>query len=343
MRVASSIYAQARFERTRRRAALALLVLVAVGGYLIGHYAFSRNHRVTPVRSTLVANVVLEYPSTWRVAPSAPIAGTLPLAHASVFAPRGRAAQAGLLVGSLHEGEQGPLPQPFLRALGAPLHTAVVSLSELQAYRYSGVRIAGFAGALVVFSIPVPDRAMTVAACYSQSGAGAKEFMRSCTRAVSGLSELGQSESYDLAPAPAYARGLGIAIGGVEHARARAAAAPPRPATADAVRALASGLSAAFSHATAALAALEAPAPVRGAHGAMLRALARASSAYAALAAAAANSQGLSEAEAWTALAPQRTRARAAEATVDEALQTFALLGYGDARDEGAARASTAS
>src|SRR5207249_8143264 len=104
---------------------------------------------------------LLEYPSDWREVTGAGAVPGLALASPVVFTRGGRTADSGLLVGSLPAGEPGTLPRSFVRALSALPATAVVNLSELQAYRYVGARVPSFGGALVLYAIPVPNSVVT--------------------------------------------------------------------------------------------------------------------------------------------------------------------------------------
>jgi hypothetical protein len=308
-----------------RRAARAALVLLAVGGYLIGHHAWSRGGHPTAMRSLIIANVLVEYPDTWRRSTNVAIPD-VSLTEAVALAPNGGAGQSGLLVGSLPSGESGPLPRALLSALAARPRTDIVNLAETQAYRYTGVSIAAFAGSLTVYTIPAAAGHATLAVCYARRDAEA--FIGICNRVVAGLTQLGQAQSFDLVPDATYAHRLAAAISGVDGLRvldaAAFAGASAGSAAAGEVQRRGGELAARFSSASAAVAALEPPAPVVRAHAALLRALSQASSAYATLAAAAAAGRGGSS-EVLRARAP----VRAAEAAVNEALEGFSLLGYG--------------
>jgi hypothetical protein len=298
-----------------------VLAAVAVGGYLIGHNALVGRAHTPAIRSAIAANVVVEYPRSWQRAANPAVLG-LPLAEASVFAPGGRGDVSGLLVGSLAAGEASPLPRGFLHALSAPPRTAVVNLSEGQAYRYSSVSVSAFVGSITLYSVPAPGRRATIAACYARRGS--EEFLRRCSVVVAGLTEIGRTQSYDLTPEPAYARHLAAALGEVDLLRRQIAWTGARAATPGELRRLGGDLAARFSQAAAALAPLEPPPPAKAAHALLTRALATAAAAYAALATAESGG-GASE------LLHARARVRAAEAAVDESLEGFSLLGYGPA------------
>ncbi|HEX4563693.1 MAG TPA: hypothetical protein VH115_04490, partial [Solirubrobacteraceae bacterium] len=135
---------------------------------------------------------------------------------------------------------------------------------------------------------------------------------------------IGRTQSYDLTPERAYARHLAAALEEVDLRRRQIARTGARAATPDEVGRLGGDLAASFSRAAAALAALEPPPPAKAAHALLTRALGTAAAAYTALASAGSGG-GASE------LLHARARVRAAEASVDEGLEAFSLLGYGPA------------
>jgi len=313
------------------RAALLTLAAVAIGAYLIGHDA-SRGgaRRASPMRSMIVAKVLLEYPSEWERSAGAPV-GNLQLGEAAVFSPRGRASQSGLLVGELPAGEATPLPRSYLRALSAAPQVAVVSLSEAQAYRYSGMSNPSFDGSMIVYSIPKPDGSATVAACYARTGS--EGFLGRCASVVAGMTQLDQAQSYDLVPVRAYASRLAALLDELDRGRRDVAATLRGGTTWAALARLGGELSASFAHGAAQLAALEAAAPASAAQAALDHALGSAASSYAALATAA-------RAGSAAAVLRERTRVRAAETLVNEALEGFALLGYGSPAGAGSSSAA---
>jgi hypothetical protein len=313
--------------RTRwlHRAALLGLALLAAGGYAIGRAVWRGKQSAPRTRSALAAGVLLEYPSVWREAAAAPSIPGLPLEHAVLLGPGASAGAAsgspaaGLLVGSLPAGEPAPLPRSFLGRLPAAPRTAVVNLLELQAYRYSGLRSPAFPGSPTIYAIPRQRLGPALAVCYGR--AASASFMRTCEGVVASVTQLGETQSYSLTPDPAYARSLGAALATLDRQRLevatelRSSPAPPR------MGALATRLASSFAAAANALSALEAPVPVANAQASLLQALGACRSAYAALARTAA----AAPASALAGIA----RARASEGGVDQALEGFALLGYG--------------
>src|SRR5436305_2103893 len=191
-----------------RRALLALLLLVAVAavGYVAGHGLGSRGSSSTSTRTVLVNGVLIDFPSGWKRASGKPPIAGLVLAHELTLIPSGRDVRAGLTAGSLAADDPGPLPEGLLAQLRSNPHTDVVNLSEVQAYRYSHVDVAGFNRALTVFAIPSAAPGSTVLACYASTSDS--PFARACGQVVDAVSRVGQPLGYDLTPVSAYARSL---------------------------------------------------------------------------------------------------------------------------------------
>ena len=299
------------------RWALAVLAAVALAGYAIGRDAAPSGARQTsPMRSAVVANVIVRYPREWTRTTRAPLEA-LALSEATLLSPAGRSQQSGLLVGGVPAGEAAPLPLSFVRALATPPSAEVVSLAETQAYRYSGLSVAGFEGSVTVFAIPEPGGSATIAACYARPGDAA--FLERCAGVVAGVTQLAQTAGYDLVPEAAYARRLARLVGELGARRSDVARTRGAGATQGELARLGAGLSQAYARAAGGLAGLEAPAPARAAESVLASALEGASSAYAALAG---SRRPLESARA-------RTRVREAETLVSEGLERFSLLGYG--------------
>jgi hypothetical protein len=199
--------------------------------------------------------------------------------------------------------------------------TAVVSLLEVRAYRYSRLSISGFDRDLTLYAIPNPGAAdSTALACYASAQAAAD--MQTCQQIVATLTLVGQSQSYDLTPEPTYAHGLSAAITQLNAQRVvlRRAMSSAQLAP-SALQRLATRLAGAFGVASASVSALQ-PSPASGQAQIVLSAsVSHARDAYAELASAAGASS-----------VPRMLAARAlvgeAETSVDNALESFALLGY---------------
>lgn len=295
------------------------LAAMAVAGYVVGRGALQSTGQAGGTRSVVVANVLVALPAQWRRDSRTPI-GNLGLLETATFRPaRGEPAGA-LLIGVLPAGEPAPLPRSLTRSLAFEPTPTIVRLSEAQAYRYTNLAAPGLTGSLTAYAVPRSAAAAIVAVCFAPPGTRA--FTPRCGSVVAGMSSIGQAQAYGLAPERAYAQRLATALGEVEAGRQRVAAARRSGASSGGVAALATELGSRFARAAAALAKLEPPAPAAAAHAALLRALGTASAAYAGLASTAKGSGT-------AALATARSRVRAAEALVNEALADFALLGYG--------------
>jgi hypothetical protein len=304
--------------RLSSRLRVPALLAVALVGYLIGH-AHSGAASQEKLRTASAAHVLLAYPSSWRAAAAAPEIPGLAIAHALVLAPGGDSAHAGLLAGDVPAGEPSPLPRPFVARLRLLPDTTVVNLLEVQAYRYARLSIAGFEPALTLYAIPNPAGTPTVLACYASAGFSA--YMRRCEQIVTTLTLVGQWQNYDLTPELGYAAKLRASIGALDERRVALRRELRQGAPPAIVQRLATRLAAGFADAAAALSTLEPSSATQQAQATLSASITQARDAYAALAAAAyAESSSLS--------ADARSRVYVAEAGVNVALESFALLGY---------------
>jgi hypothetical protein len=267
----------------------------------------------------LVNGVLLDYPSTWQRTAGAPQIPGLVLAQELTLAPPGAGARAGLTVGSLVAGDPGPLPEGFLAQLRSNPRTDVVSLSEVQAYRYSRMNVAGVDRALTAFAIPNAAPGSTVIACYAS--ANDSPFLKACAQVVDAVTRVGQPLGYDLSPVDAYARSLGDVLAAVQKGRATVAQAAGAHGASTRLGGLAAQLGQQLQAAASSLQALQAPAAAHAAQSALLLAVRGAGGAYAVL------SEAVRARNA-AAYASARARVAQAEAGVNGALRRFALLGY---------------
>jgi hypothetical protein len=295
-----------------------LLVLVAVLGYLVGHtHAGGGTSGVA--RTARSTDVVFQYPLGWAPASSGPQLDGLSLSQATRVAPRGQAQHAGLLVGSLPVNDPGPLPASFVARLTQLPQTTIVNLIEAQAYRYTQLHVRGFAPTLTLFAIPNPDGASTALACYAPSSSS--PYMRACEETVAAVTVAGQSQTYQLTPEPKYAAELSATIRTLDRLRTSLERELHPQITAARAEQLARALAAGFGDARTALIKLEPNAPVEQAQAVLAAAIGQARAGYEALGAAvAALSVPTYEAA--------QARVATAEASVDKALENFALLGY---------------
>jgi hypothetical protein len=314
-----------------RRPALPVLVIpvllaVAVLGYLAGHKHSHAAAPPRPPRAVTTGNVVLDYPTGWRAVVAGPRIPNLALAHPSAIAPAGAATSAGLFVGALPSGELAPLPRKFVAQLRRAPSTEIVNLLEVQAYRYAGLSVPGFDKALTLFVIPDRGGAPTALACYAASVSSA--YMLACERTVAAATVTGQLQGYQLTPDPTYAAKISGAVAALDRFRvALKRDLGPKVSAATAQR-LARRLSSGYAAASSALAVLEPSAEAAPVQAALAGAINKAHAGYEALATAA-GEQNVSAYE-----AAQRDIS-SAEADVDQALESFALLGYGTALSGG--------
>ncbi len=302
-----------------RTLALAVLAAVLAGGYLVGHGSSA----AAPVERThtglVSANVILTAPAAWRRVASTPGIPGLSILNPAGVAPHGDGTHVGLVVGQLAGGEPSPLPSGFLATLHERPVGEVVDLAETQAYRYSRLSLPGFPSAVTLYAIPNPGGNPTILACYATADRSAD--LRACGQIVATLTLAGQPPSYALAPDSGYARALDGAIARLEGQRIALRRALAPGASPDAARRLAAGVARGFAGAVATVTALEPPSAAGPAHSALLRALGQARVSYRGLATAA----GVGDPAGF---ATARAKVGEAEAGVDAALESFALLGY---------------
>jgi hypothetical protein len=313
------------YESNRNLATVLALgaVTVAVLGYLVGARASAggHGHAATPavhLSPAFGSSVVLETPSGWKQAVGAPGLPGLTIAHTTAFAPGGDARTTGLLTGTLAGGEPTPLPAAFVGLLRAIPRAQVVTLGQIEAYRYSDLSVRGYGELLTIYAIPTPRAGPMLLACYAADAAA----MRTCEEIVASLRLVGRVGVTGLSPDPAYALDVSATVGRLDAQRVALRRSMRSGASLVAVAQLATSLSTAFAATNAAMAHVVAPLAATQAQASLSRALQRARDAYSALAAAAGHRDlGAYEAA--------RARVYEAEAAVDGSLESFSLLGYG--------------
>jgi hypothetical protein len=304
------------------RRLLIIPALVLALAALLGYVAGNRHARTAPREPTLTASldgVLLDVPPHWRPAARSLEIPGLVVRHAVALAPGGDSSQAGLLAGTLPAGQGNPLPGQLLARLRQQPTTAVVGLQEAQAYRYTGLSIAGFDKGLTVYVVPNPGGDSTALACYA--AAAQSPEMQACQRSVATLRLAGQSQTYDLTPKPEYAQSLSASISSLNARRTMLRGQMGNGATPHALQRVAGKLARAFAEAAGSLSGLETTLATGQAQSALSGAILRARAAYAALAAAVG-------ARSEAGFATARKQVERAEAAVDRALLGFALLGY---------------
>jgi hypothetical protein len=298
--------------------AAALVAAFAIAAFFIGRSRASSSSGA-PLLTASAANVLFSYPASWHAPASEPRIPGLQINAGVALAPGGDAARAGLLAGRLPGGETGPLPKQFVALMRTLPSTEVVSLSEIQAYRYPRVSVLGFNGELTLYAIPNPGGEPTGLACYATAEVASN--MRTCNQIVASLTLVGQAQGYDLSPEPAYASRVRAALGLLNTERAALRGKLASTAGSAPVAPLASRLARDFGSAAAAISALEPSLAARPAQTALTASILMAEQAYSTLAAAAGKQDQAQFDEA-------RGAVEHAESEVDSALATFALLGY---------------
>jgi hypothetical protein len=297
-----------------------ILVVIAVVGFLLGiHRSSSPAPAPVPEGPTHVASsssVVVSYPATWHQVPVAITIPGLAVSDARLLAPAAGPATAGLLSGQLPQAGSSPLPAAFVSLFRGTPSSEVVNLANVQAYRYSGLK--GYNRTLDLYVIPVTASNPRALVCYASTGASA--FLSQCEQIVSSVALVGQT-SYNLTPDAGYAAELAAAMSALDRERVKLRAEIHERATVASVAPLATALSERFADAAATLAPLEPPQAAVTAQTALASALQQGQSAYAALASA-------SESESTEAYDAAHRQVDAAEAKVNAALESFALLGY---------------
>jgi hypothetical protein len=315
-----------RVSQEGKALAVLIFVTVAIVGYLAGHGRSTAATAEGPGEASNAATTLTYSASAgWQPVPSIPKVPGLALAQPVALAPAGEAARGGLIVGRLLGVDTGPLPEQLLAHLQEPPKGEVVELSNTQAYRYSGLRLAGDGRELTLYTIPISPTSVTVIACYASPGFS--RYLRACEQLAGTLTiATGRPQSevrsyYSLTPAVRYGRQIGAVIARVE-SLLLALRAQIQPGAARATAsALATRLASGLAGAAGSLSVVPPPPAMGRVHAALADSLRRASAAYAALAAAVSAGDT-------TAYAAARTEIYIAEAGLSAALRDFALRAY---------------
>jgi hypothetical protein len=308
---------------TRWRSLVALLIVpVAVAGYALGHKGHTVAAAPPRTHPVYAAGAVLESPLDWTTSAQTPAIPGLSLQAPVTLAPKGDGGAGGVVVGQLPRGGPTPMPATLLAQVTPAPRGEVVSLAETQAYRYAGLRVAGFADVLELYAVPRADGGTIGVACYaSNAGSGT---MRTCEQIVAVLKLVGQPRGPNLTVEPVYAGKVAALLGGLDQQRQNLRTQISRQTSRTVVAHLTQTLSQSFTSAANVLSKLEAPLPAGHAHALLFHALRRTASAYAELAAAAsANSLSAYEAA--------RANVNSAESEISATLEDYSLIGYGRA------------
>ena len=300
---------------------LVFVVPVLVAAAVLGFVAGKRHRIAAPREPGLLAhqaNLVVEYPPGWRAATGAPPIPGVAVANPLLLAPSGDAGRAGLLVGQLPAGEAGPLPAGLVRLLPQPPPTEVVSFVGAQAYRYGPLQVPGYSGTVELYAIPSSTGSPTALICYAAKGADS--YIRPCEQIAASIT-LVEHSGYDLTPSAGYAGRLSALIQALDSQRMQLRREMSQRRSPAATAVLATTLADRFTTVAAAVRELHPPAAARIAQVALVGAIEQAGTSYTALAAAV----GASGSPAVPTAQAQVTQV---EVAVDDALETFELLGY---------------
>jgi hypothetical protein len=180
-------------------AALALLAVLALAGYLIGHSGGGSDESSADATNT-AASPTLEigFPDDWqRVSEPVSIPG-LRLSDPIGLSQKGAPKTDGLSAGTT--GATGPalLPGTFLKRLPEePSRDDAVKLGSLEAYRYKNLQPEGYDGRLTLYVAPTSPEVTTVAC--AAGAANASEFLPDC-ESVAGNLRLLTGKAFALGP-----------------------------------------------------------------------------------------------------------------------------------------------
>jgi hypothetical protein len=306
-----------------------VLIVLAIFGYIVGSHAGSGSHGASshPAAKPQIATgqtVVLEYPATWTkpstseaTAAAAAVPG-LTVSDPLTLVPREHTAHTGLLSGELPSGSD-PLPGEFLDLLKKVPDTEVLNLLDVQAYKYKDLAVKGFDGALVMYVIPTPAGRSTVLACFAQRSSSPE--LAQCEAIVATLSLVGEPAA-ELRPDVSYGNEVGAVVSRLEGKRAELRKRMGEGQELGKIASLASELGGEFSTTVNRLQTIEAPLAASATQDALVHAIERARDTYRELATAA-NDSNLVVYEV------AKRNVEKAETEVNQALESFSMLGYG--------------
>lgn len=306
-----------------RNASLALVVLCAVilpalAGLIAGALAAPepkapQEHLVAGRSLTLTA------PLDWRRAGQVPAIPGLDVKNALALAPGGDPARAGLVAGDLSTHGHGPLPTSLLRRVRSDLRTEIVDVGSWDGYRYSDLRVAGFARRLEIYAVPTAQGS-TAVACYASPEAASE--LASCGNIARSLDIISDPESTPAERSTGYARSVSRALGRLDGSRVTERKALRGSATPGRAAAATERLATAYGDAARTLAEAAPPDAAGGAHALLVKRLWRSRDAYRRLTVAARGE----DTSGWNSA---RRLVRRAEERVSTSLGDLGALGYG--------------
>jgi hypothetical protein len=298
----------------------ALATLIGVLAAIVGFAAASLTAgREAPSRaggSLVAGDAVLQYFRGWHPV-AAPRVPGLELSRAAALAPDSGDRTAGLIVGHLRAPTGSALPPGLVARLQAPARVSVVSFGTFDAYRYDGLRIAGFDRPLILYTIPGRAHA-TAVACYA--GTGPESYLQTCQLMAATLDPSGASAD-SLTPSSSYAHAVSAAIHRLD-AQRRTERPRLHGEQSAGQAAVAGRLATAYAAAARAVDAAAAPNPVTAVDQRLLASLQSGAAAYSAL-------ESAARTEDRGAYGAARTAIGTAEADASTTLAELDAFGYG--------------
>ena len=263
------------------------VIVLGVVGYLVGSSGSDKKSDVPANNSSASAgSLTITFPDSWSKVDSAPPIPGITFKDPITIAPKGGPAVGALTAGTVTAADATLLPASFKKSLESPAPKGdPVKLGDVQAYRYTDLKPKSYPQQLTLYAVPT-DAGVATVAC-SASAAQAADFLPQCERAASTLT-LSGATAFDLGVPKDYADSVSGAITKLQSSRksalGRLKAAKTPSAQAGAARQAAS----AYGAAAKSVAGAKAPPQLEQTNTAIVTALRRGQSGYAAMAAAAA-------------------------------------------------------
>jgi hypothetical protein len=261
---------------------LAGAVAVAVVGFALARYGTSRSTASPPPldRQASVADLKVNYPSTWRVIPAATVP-LVPLGDVLTLA-TGGSSSSRLVIGTQRTDTPAALPPRLAAAVPPTTRPQVVTLGGSSFYRYLNLTPHGQNGTESVYTLPTSTGTVTAVCSAPTFTAG---FTSGCERVLSTM-KVTAGDVLSISADPGYALQLNRILGQLNAVR-RSAGPGLRSSRAGTRARAASALATAHAQAATATSHISVG-QVSSANGALVTALRRNATAYQALARAAA-------------------------------------------------------
>jgi serine/threonine-protein kinase len=191
-------------------AIVAGVIALAVVGYLVGSSGSSGGDTPANNSSASAGALTITFPDTWERVESAPPIPGLTFKDPISVAPKGGPAVGALTAGITSASDPSLLPATFKKQLsGGEPKGEPVSLGDLEALRYTGLKPNNYPQQLTVYAVPTDSGVATVAC--SASPAEAANFLPACERAASTLT-LSGTEAVDLGIPQTYVKALNSSL-----------------------------------------------------------------------------------------------------------------------------------